>query len=190
MGQMKEFPPLETERLTLSAFQPADAEFVLRHFSDPDVCRYLYDAEPYASMEEAEGLILWYANADGQDHCRWVLRRNPGGQPIGTCGFHRLDRENNIAELGYDLSADHWGRGYMSEALHVALAHGFNALGLNRVHAFVAVENAKSCAILERLGFRCEGVFREKHLFRGKYYDHFCYSLLKREWEASTDQQG
>lgn len=71
----------------------------------------------------------------------------------------------------------------MSEALTAAIDSGFNNMGLNRIQAFVSLENTASCRLLERLGFEREGIFREKHFFQGEYYDHYIYSLLKKEWK-------
>ena len=89
---------------------------------------------------------------------------------------------NNIAEIGYDLWHEYWGQGYMKEALISAIESGFTNMGLNRINAFVALENINSIKLLEKLGFKNEGVYRDKHLFRGKYYDHYSFSLLKRDW--------
>lgn len=74
------------------------------------------------------------------------------------------------------------GQGYMEEGLVVAIESGFNNMALNRINAFVALENINSIKLLEKLGFKNEGIYRDKHLFRGKYYDHYSFSLLKRDW--------
>ena len=70
----------------------------------------------------------------------------------------------------------------MAEALKRALKMGFEDMSLNRIQAFVYVDNIRSVNVLTRLGFSKEGIIRDKHFFRGKYYDHFCFSLLKSEW--------
>lgn len=70
----------------------------------------------------------------------------------------------------------------MTESLHRAVKVGFENMGLNRIQAFVYVQNTRSVDLLLRLGFTQEGIIKDKHLFRGRYYDHFCFSLLKREW--------
>ncbi|GAF15036.1 spermidine N1-acetyltransferase [Bacillus sp. JCM 19046] len=70
----------------------------------------------------------------------------------------------------------------MKEALVRAIDNGFSNMNLNRINAFVALENHSSFKLLEQLGFKKEGIMREKHLYRGVYYDHYSYSLLKREW--------
>ena len=70
----------------------------------------------------------------------------------------------------------------MNEALICAIESGFNNMALNRINASVALENINSIKLLEKLGFKNEGIYRDKHLFRGKYYDHYSFSLLKRDW--------
>lgn len=111
-----------------------------------------------------------------------MLERKSDNAFLGTCGFHCIDLDNNICELGYDLSPEYWSNGYMTEALGAILAFIFENTEMNRVQAFVHTENARSCRLLERNGFSREGIFRDKHFFRGKYYDHFMYSLLRREY--------
>ena len=63
-----------------------------------------------------------------------------------------------------------------------SIESGFNNMALNRINAFVALENINSIKLLEKLGFKNKGIYRDKHLFRGKYYDHYSFSLLKRDW--------
>jgi len=84
--------------------------------------------------------------------------------------------------LGYDLCPPYWGKGYMTEALTKLITTGFADMGLNRIQAFIDVRNTRSVNLASRLGFKNEGIARDKHLFCGKYYDHYCFSLLKREW--------
>lgn len=70
----------------------------------------------------------------------------------------------------------------MKEALISAIKSGFDNMKLNRINAYVALGNVNSIKLLEKLGFKKEGIYREKHLFRGKYYDHYSFSLLKSDW--------
>jgi len=60
MEAIRIFADLETSRLILRRMTAEDAEFVFRHFSDADVCRFLYDAEPFRSEDDAISLIRWY----------------------------------------------------------------------------------------------------------------------------------
>ncbi|TFE01759.1 GNAT family N-acetyltransferase [Jeotgalibacillus salarius] len=179
---MTAFPALETDRLILRALTNDDTQFIYEHFSDPIVCRYLLDEEVYTELEEAENFILYNSYHPKKNHNRWAITKKDSGAPIGTCGFHAWDRYNNIAEIGYDLSYKEWGKGYAKEAVAEMLRHGFKSMNLNRIEAYAAKGNCASMELLQKLGFKCEGLVRDKHLFRGNYYDHYSYSLLKREW--------
>ncbi|NGP46829.1 GNAT family N-acetyltransferase [Bacillaceae bacterium SIJ1] len=182
MSNKRNFPQLETKRLRLRELNFEDSLFIFKLFSDKEVCKYLYDEEIYTDMEDAQGFIEWYSNPEENLRNRWGIERKVDRALLGTCGFDSWDRYNHIAEIGYDLWHEYWGHGYMTETLECAIEGGFNHMNLNRIQAFVALENEKSAKLLEKLGFMNEGIFREKHLFRGLYYDHYCYSLLKREW--------
>ncbi|MEG0294666.1 GNAT family N-acetyltransferase [Enterococcus sp.] len=186
MKTHKKFPDLETERLILRNVENQDTSFIYQLFSNKEVCRYLYDEPLYTSEEDARDFIEWHRNPEEKGYNRWVLVKKADKQEkisIGTCGYDSWDQTNNIAELGYDLWHEQWGKGYMEEALISAINSGFENMGLNRINAFIALSNKNSIKLLEKLGFLNEGIYREKHLFDGKYYDHYSYSLLKRDWE-------
>ncbi|MEZ4640256.1 MAG: GNAT family protein [Caldilineaceae bacterium] len=173
---------IETDRLLLKGLDVSDVPFLFEHFSDAYVCRYLYDAEPFTSISEAEDLVKSFANPEKRGINRWIIVDKASNQRIGTCGFHFRDRVNNSTEVGYDLSEAFCRRGIMTEALTAILDVAFHEQGINRIQAFIYPDNVASWRTAEKLGFVREGIVREKHYFRGRYYDHYCYSLLRREW--------
>ena len=175
---------LETPRLLLRPLALDDADFILRHFSDPLVAQYLLDEDPFKTREQAVELIEVYQSPADSNYNRWGVVYKANGEIIGTLGFHRWDTRRHHAEIGYDLTPRYWGQGLMVEAVRAALGYGFGRLQLNRVEAFVYVENPQSSRVLEKLGFKCEGVLREYFYLNDQYYDHAIYSLLRREWEA------
>ena len=186
MAEFPGFVDLETERLYLRRFTLDDTPFVQEHFSDPRVCEYLVDADPIGVYTEAVALIEWYLNPERDTANRWMLVLKDSSTAIGTCGYHNWSRRNRSVEIGYDLSPGFWHQGYMNEALTRAIKYGFESMGLNRIQAFVHVRNEPSLRALSRLGFDKEGIIREKYLCRGQYHDHFCLSLLRREWHQQS----
>jgi ribosomal-protein-alanine N-acetyltransferase len=174
------FKDLNTEWLLLRNISLDDADFIVREFSDPLVSKYLVDAEPFQSVDEARDMINWYNN-ESLDHNRWVIINKATGLRLGTCGFHIWDSRNNRVEVGYDLLPENWGKGYMSEALRKAIGFAFDYMNIHRISAHVYKGNARSIKLLRKLGFKKEGLLREEYFFHGKYYDHFLYSLLKSE---------
>ena len=184
MNQSNDFPPLETERLCLRPLTGNDLEFIYRHFSDPDINRYLLDDEPVTTREQAQAIIDFYLSPPDKPYNRWVITCKPDAHPIGTCGYHKWQKRHHLAEIGYDLGKVSWRQGYMTEALRAALQFGFETMDLNRVEALVYPENEASIRLLERLGFQKEGLLRQSIYQGGVYYDHWLLSLLKAEWSA------
>jgi ribosomal-protein-alanine N-acetyltransferase len=81
-------------------------------------------------------------------------------------------------EIGYLLAPAARGRGTMTRAVRLAVAWGFEELGLARVQAFVSPDNARSVRLLERLGFAREGLMRS---YRGPGADRVAYAVLPGE---------
>ena len=175
------FPSIETERLVVRPLEDGDIDFVHRHFSDPDVSKYLLDSPPLATRTEAEELIAFYQTPRTHGPNRWCIESKINHVVIGSCGFHNWSPRHHRAEIGYDLARDAWGKGYMTEALHAVLLHGFGTMGLNRIEAFVYGDNQRSVRLLKKLVFQEEGVLRDYFKFEGNYYDHGLYALLSRD---------
>ena len=154
----KVFVQLETENLILKPIDMSDKEFIFKMFSDSDVTRFLVDEEPFTKIEEAERLINIYTVPEPRIQHRWVIIRKSDTTLIGTCGYHIWIKKDNVSEIGYDLGREYWGKGYMSEALPRAIKMGFEDMGLNRIQAFVHLQNTKSVNLLLRLGFTQEGI--------------------------------
>lgn len=184
IGKTHSFPSLETERLILRPMASEDIDFVFDHFSDPEVHQYLLDEPPVTEYAQAQEIVEFYLEPDGKAYNRWVIVQKFDDQPIGTCGYHKWDKRYFRAEIGYDLNPACWGQGYMFESLGAAITNGFEQMGLNRIDALVYVENERSIKLLQRLGFKQEGILRDYFYSDGKFYDHFLFALLRREWKS------
>jgi ribosomal-protein-alanine N-acetyltransferase len=174
-------PVLRTERLVLRPMATSDVEFVLRHFGDPLVHRYLVDSQPTATLRDAQSIVDFYTLEPSPLRMRWVITTAVDGEPIGTCGFHLRSLSHHRAEVGYDLTPTWWGRGVMSEAVAVVLGHGFDSLGLHRIAACIHPENTPSLRLAERLGFVREGIARDLFFDGSNYHDHWMLSLLAED---------
>ena len=174
------FKDLNTERLLLRNISLEDADFFFQELSNPIVWKYMIDEEPFRNIDDAIKWINVYNN-EVIAHNRWVIIEKESSKRLGTCGFHNWDKRNNRVEIGCDLLPEYWGKGYMYEALSKAIDFAFHEMKANRISAHVHTKNSRSMKLLEKLGFKKEGLLREEYFFRGKYYDHFLYSLLKKE---------
>ncbi|HQZ82030.1 MAG TPA: GNAT family protein [Pyrinomonadaceae bacterium] len=103
---------------------------------------------------------------------------------IGTIGIHDLDDANRRASMGYWIDKGHMGKGIVTRCCQVVLDHLFDTMELNRVQISANVENIRSRAIPERLGFTHEGILRKVELVQGEFRDHAVYGLLLSEWQS------
>lgn len=111
------------------------------------------------------------------------------GELAGIIGHVYLDPLNRRAEVGYWLGQEFQGRGIMTRACRGLVDFGFRHLDLNRTEIRTDVDNRKSRAIPERLGFVPEALLRESVQDHGRFRDIVMYALLRREW-GSRVQEG
>lgn len=172
-------------RVTLRRLDNRDAEALFALYSDADVMRY-WNHAPWTSVSEAR-LAIAEACADyvtgASLHC--AIEHKATGQLVGSCALYARARQNRCASIGYMLSKDHQGHGYLGEAMQLLLAHAFFAWNLNRLEAEVNRYNAGSCRALERMGFHREGIMRERWIVAGKKHDTIAYALLRDDWCAA-----
>ena len=77
--------------------------------------------------------------------------------------------------------ANQQGKGIVTKAVKRVMKIGFEDLSLNRLEIKAAVQNIRSRAIPERLGFRLEGILRQAEVVQDAFYDQALYSFLKDE---------
>jgi ribosomal-protein-serine acetyltransferase len=107
------------------------------------------------------------------------------GEHVGAIGM-RLDRMNAKAEIGYWVSREYEGRGIVTRATRAMTSAAFDQLGLYRVCIRAGVENVRSRAVPERLGYTFEGVLRGNEKIGDRHVDHASYAMLVHEWRAGT----
>jgi len=170
------FKELETDRLFLKNISPEDNEFIYTLFSNNQVNKYLFDAEPLADIQEANEIIGFYTQEEPREQHRWVLVRKSDGIKLGTCGFHCWDKSKSCCDVGYDLHPDFWGMGYMSEAIQKILEFAQNDMKINHINACIYVDNEKSIKLIEKFGFTHKGIMKDE-IFRGEKYPHKIFTL-------------
>jgi [ribosomal protein S5]-alanine N-acetyltransferase len=103
---------------------------------------------------------------------------------IQLSGISRGPFEN--AYLGYFVSERHNGRGYATEAVRQAVGAAFGELGLHRVQAAVIPRNLASIRVLEKAGFREEGLALRYLQIAGVWEDHKLYAVTAEEWPTGA----
>lgn len=89
-------------------------------------------------------------------------------------------------QIGYWIGQHHAGKGYMPEALRLVSRYAFDTLRLHRVEAACIPDNIRSIRVLEKAGFRREGLLRSYLRINGSWHDHYLYALIADDPGAAT----
>ncbi len=103
------------------------------------------------------------------------------GKVIGSCGFLNMRTQHFRAEVGFELSKDYWGKGIASEALEAIVQYGYRHFQLERIEALIEPANFPSQKLIEKQGFKKEGLLRHYEYTLAKFDDLYIYSIIKEE---------
>ncbi len=162
------------EGFTIRQFRDSDLASLVKYAHNPRVANQLRDLFPYP-----------YTAADGKNWLAIAGNRNYGynfaiGNEmmcIGGIGIHpQFDVHRYSAEIGYWLGEPFWSRGIMTLAVEKMTAFGFEQLKMARIFATVFAYNPSSMRVLEKCGYRREGVMR-KYVFKNeRFWDAVLYA--------------
>ncbi|MDJ0652622.1 MAG: GNAT family N-acetyltransferase [Xanthomonadales bacterium] len=174
-------PTLKTQRLLLRRLELADAPRVQQLAGVHAVAETTLNIpHPYE-----DGMAETWINAiaaeilDGTRSTFAITLPREG--MIGAIAL-TINRDFNLAELGYWIGQTYWNQGYATEATIAMLDFGFNQLGLNRIAAQHLTRNPASGRVMEKAGMQREGLARQATRRWGRYEDLALYAILRQNW--------
>jgi ribosomal-protein-alanine N-acetyltransferase len=173
-------PTLRTERLLLRPFSLEDATAVQRLAGVREIAATTLNVpHPYLDGV-AESWIGTHADAwNRQERVTFAITSAADGL-LGAISLH-LRPTHRRAELGYWVGQPFWNRGYATEAAGAVIAFGFEALGLNRIHASHFTRNPASARVMLKSGMRFEGILRQ-HVIKGEHPEDLAeYAILRAD---------
>lgn len=100
------------------------------------------------------------------------------GTIVGVIGFHEIDRDNQLASIGYWIAADHQGKGIVIKSCRRLIDHAFYDLGLHKVMIKVAKQNRRSRNVAQRLGLVEDNTLKQSEWLYDHYVDLVTYVLV------------
>jgi RimJ/RimL family protein N-acetyltransferase len=206
-----------TTRLRLEPVGLANAADLWRVHNDDDVSRWYDNEKP--SHEQAERWAELMADSWRLHGVhKWIAYDRLTGEVVGRGGLSRTPIDDdwgqiyaflpdepwvrvahqsrwpfsahaNWLEIGWALRPEFWGRGYASEIGRAGLAFAFDVLGAQAVVSCTVRHNARSRAVMQRIGMRYAGEIRSRGLAEGldEVQDDAPYAvcvLLRGDWRG------
>jgi RimJ/RimL family protein N-acetyltransferase len=136
--------------LILRQWRDEDREPFAALNADPEVMRYF---PAPMTREQSDAMVDWASGLiDERGWGLWALEVEGAAPFVGFVGLNVPRFMPDVVEIGWRLAREHWGNGYASEAARETLRFGFEELGLDEIVSFTSVVNARSRAVMERIG--------------------------------------
>jgi RimJ/RimL family protein N-acetyltransferase len=131
-----------------------------------------------AKMLEAEGSDL--SDLKRYESYRWFIQYD--SFLVGNVSLKNVSHMMKYAEIGYGVAEAYQGKGIATGAVKLLIEMAFRQSDLRKLTAYVHDKNLASCRVLEKLGFKREGLLREHYIINGVPENELLFGLLKHEW--------
>ena len=173
-------------RLQLRPPSESEAPDALAMLLDPDIARW----NPGPDRLEIDEVRAWCRRgADWSDggHATFSALDATTGRLLGNVSLHKIDHEQQDAEIGYRVAPWARGQGVATAGVAAVSRWAFATLGLVRIEAFHAVVNVGSCRVAEKAGFLWEGTLRQSFVYGdGLRHDEHLHARLSTDLESTT----
>ena len=146
-------------------------------------------AQDHLSRRAFTNRVYWAARAEAQGTALPLLMfRREDNALLGAITLDNIRRgPAQAGTLGYWVGAAHARQGYMREAIEAVVHHAFVQLELSRIEAACLPGNAASRGVLEKTGFKYEGVAQSYLQINGRWRNHVLYANLRSDRRGKTE---
>ena len=183
---------IETERMTLRAPQHGDLanwsalRDQSRQFLKPWEPSWAHD---HLSRKNFTNRVYWANRSINQGTALplFLIRRDDNAL-LGALTIDNIRRgPAQAGTTGYWIGAPYARHGYMREALAAVVHYAFTELDLSRLEAGCLPENIASRGLLEKVGYKYEGVAQSYLQINGRWRNHVLYANLRADRRGRTD---
>lgn len=147
------------------------------HWTNSDLAQRVYASRLKRGRDEAKA---------GTDYAFFIFTRSDNELVGGITLSNVRRRAAQFVNLGYWMGHAYAGKGYMTEAVGLAVPFCFETLGLHRIHAAFLPDNLASRRVLEKNRFREEGYAENYLQIDGRWADHVLFGLTRERYDATV----
>jgi RimJ/RimL family protein N-acetyltransferase len=168
---------LEGRTVDLRVLEKEDLPLYEEWVNDPDFYGQ-YDYLDQKTRTEIEKKFEGFST----ENRRFVIQKKDGTR-IGIIAVEQISDYGGFSEIGFDIVPNERGKGYCTEAVVIVSDYLFLSKSVVRLQARTDTRNLSSQRVLEKAGFKKEGLLRKAAFIRGDWRDLYVYSMLREEWK-------
>ena len=165
---------LEGKNVNLRIWEKEDLKLITEWVNDPDFFGESMQLMQVSGAEEEK----YYDNLPPETKFFFIEKKD--GSKVGAIWHYE---EGRLLEIGYAMVPSERGKGYCSEAARIIVDYLFLSKEIVRIQVHTNVRNVASQRVLEKAGFKNEGVVRKSSFVRGEWRDRYLFSILREEWK-------
>lgn len=175
---------LETERLILRKYKLDDVNDMYENWGTDPKCNIYLPWELHENKEETKNVIINWIKSYDTDKFNWIIELKKDKIAIGGINVVRLNKKNNICEIGYCIGSKFWNKGYTTEALKRIIEYLFEECELYLIEADHHKSNIASGKVMEKSGMikECELRTRAFNRETNELENLVVYSITKDEY--------
>jgi ribosomal-protein-alanine N-acetyltransferase len=175
--------PLTTRRLVIRDYALTDAPAVLAYTQDNAYWQFQRADAP--TSQQIEALMQYVVNEQAiAPRLMYFLAaaRKDTGEIIGEGVLKIINPAERQGEIGFGVAPKYWRQGYGAEIASAVLDAAFQHFKLHRVAGQCSPDNTGSIRVMQKLGLAREGLLRDIHFARGKWWSTVIYGILEQEY--------
>ena len=177
---MKVSVRLTNDTVTLRPLCNEDAEVIAGMLNNRRVLDNLRDMIPYPYSADDARVFICMTTEENNNTIFGVEYK---GALCGVIGLHGQDDiYHHSAELGYWFGEEYWGKGIATKSVQLITGYGFEVLQLKRIYSGVFSRNPASMKVLEKCGYKLEGVLRSAVIKNGTLLDEYRYGMTEADF--------
>src|SRR5215467_16330616 len=177
-------PALSGSLVTLRELRPGDAPSLLASLGTAEVTRLI--SPPPPTVEGFERFIAWtQRQREAGKSVAFGVTMKGSDTVIGLFQVRALQPGFDVAEWGFALGSEFWGKGLFMDAAQLVLDFAFDVIGVHRLEARAALKNGRGNGALQKLGAVQEAVLRGSFLRDGVYLDQGFWTIMSDAWRDS-----
>jgi RimJ/RimL family protein N-acetyltransferase len=169
---------LEGETVNLKVMEKEDLPLLAEWLNEPEMSG-IYWFPIQRSKAELEKSF----EPSPFEYKEFIIEKKDGTKIGRIVHFNTVTMMGRIQEIGFELISSERGKGYATEAAKMMVDYLFLTKGVPCIQATTDAENATSQRVLEKAGFKKEGLMRKRFFANGEWRDFLLFSILREEWK-------